>query len=87
MATSPSTQQVKDATIISYEIKETHQLLVDDCIESDYTLKKIGDLLNPQKRFCLYKKVSKHVLSSKNTIKNSTKLLGFRIKLHMNIRV
>ena len=42
---------------------------------SIYTLKKIGVLLNPQKRFRLYKKVSKHVLSSKNTIKNSTKLL------------
>ncbi len=43
--------------------------------EMDHTLKKIGVLLNPQKRFRLYKKVSKHVLSSKNTIKNSTKLL------------
>ena len=38
-------------------------------------LKTIGALLNTQKRFCRYEKVSQHVESLKNTIKNSTKPL------------
>ena len=40
-----------------------------------YTLNKIGGLLNSQKRFRRDEKVSKHVESLKNTIKNSTKPL------------
>jgi hypothetical protein len=43
-----------------------------------YTLKKIGALLNHQKRFRRYDKVSKHVHGFKNTIKNSTKPLKDR---------
>ncbi len=46
--------------------------------DSKSTLKKIDALLNPQKRFRRYKKVSKYVHGYKNTIKNSMKPLKDR---------
>jgi hypothetical protein len=47
-------------------------------IISVLTLKKTGALLNSQKRFRRYKKVSKHVHGFKNTIKNPVKPLKDR---------